>query len=127
MLSGDAGLSALVSDRIYPDVTDQKRILPYIVFELDSEQGTPHMTGVATLAQATVQFTVWAATSLSRTSVNDALRALLDAEIRQPFGGVDVSVIRNTNATDTKQPPDDGSQNWALGTFNDYEFWYLRT
>lgn len=127
VLAADGTLSALVGDRIYPDVADQKKILPYIVYELDSENGVPHMTGVAALAQATVQFTVWASTSISRTAVNDALRALLDGDIRQAFGGVDVSVIRNINATDTKQVADDGSQNWNLGTFNDYEFWYLRT
>lgn len=125
-LSGDAALAALVNERIYPDVADQRDNLPYIVYEVDSEEGVPHMTGTASLARTNVQFTVWAATSKSRSDVNDALRVLLDGRIGVTFGSAQIRVIRNTNAVDTKKVPDDGSQNWNRGTFNDYDFWYLR-
>lgn len=125
-LSGDAGLIALVSERIYPDVADQKDKLPYIVFEVDSEEGVHNMLGNAPLARTNIQFTVWAATSKSRSDVNDALRVLLDGKIGVALGAAQVRVIRNTNAVDTREVPDDGSQNWNYGTFNDYDFWYLR-
>lgn len=126
-LSTDPTLSGLVGTRIYPDEADQKDLLPYIVYEVDSEEGTPHMLGVASLAQTNIQFTVWAATSISRSAINDALRVLLDGKIGVTFGTVEIRAIRNTNAIDTKGNPDDGTQNNNFGTFNDYDFWYLRS
>lgn len=126
-LAADVPLAALVGDRIFRDTADQKTTLPYIVFEVDSEEGVHNMTGTASLARTLVQFTVWAATTLSRADVNDALRTLLDGTVNATsFGAATVRVIRNTNAIDTREAPDDGSQNYNYGTFNDYDFWYLR-
>ena len=124
-LSADATLAALVSDRIYPDVADQTKKMPYIVYEVDSEDGVKHMTGGGPLELTSVQFSVWAASPTERTAVNDALRSLLDNKIGLALGSANTRVIRKTNGVDTKEKPDDGSQNWSFGTFNDYDIWYL--
>ena len=124
-LSADAPLIALVGDRIYPDVADQKKKLPYIVYEVDSEQGVPHMTGGGTLELTSVQFTVWATSSASRSAVNDALRTLLDHKIGLALGSANTRSIRKTNGVDTQEKPDAGNQNWIFGTFNDYDIWYF--
>lgn len=127
VLSTDANLSTLVGTRIFPDVSGQLIKLPYIVYEIDSEEGVHNMVGTASLARTLVQFTVWADTPDSRSDVNDALRAVLDGTVNATaFGPATVRVIRNTNAIDTRDNPDDGSQNYVFGTFNDYDFWYLR-
>lgn len=124
-LSADVPLAALVSDRIYPDVAPQTAPLPYIVYEVDSEEGVHHMTGGGPLESTSVQFTVWASSSPSRSAVNDALRTLLDNKIGLALGSAETRVIRKTNGVDTKENPDDGSQNWNFGTFNDYDIWYI--
>jgi len=124
-LSADVPLAALVSDRIYPDVAPQTKKMPYIVYEIEDEDGVKHMTGGGPLESTGVQFTVWAESSGKRSAVNDALRAILDNKIGLALGIAETRVIRKTNAVDTQEKPDDGSENWNFGTFNDYNIWYI--
>lgn len=122
----DAGLSALIVDRLYPDIIDQKRTMPYITYQMESQEGVPHMAGVSGLARTEIQFTIWAATPESRSAVLKALRLLFDGKVRQTLGVVFVQISRNTGNIDTKENPDDGSQNAVYGTFSDYSFWHNR-
>jgi hypothetical protein len=126
VLSAEGTITTLVGDRIYPDRADQENPLPYITYQLDSEQGLPHMTGVADKARTLIQFNVWAASSESRSAVQDALRVFLDGKIRVTFGSVFIQSIRNTNNVDTTKDPIDGSQNFKFGVFMDFDFWHSR-
>jgi len=124
-LSADPTLSGLVGDRIYPDVAGQTKKLPYLVYEVDSEDGVGHMTGGGVLELTSIQITVWAKSSPERDAVNDALRALLNDKIGLALGSANTRSIRKTNAVDQQKKPDEGSQNWNFGTFNDYDIWYF--
>ncbi len=126
VVTADAGLTALIVDRIYPDIADQKKQMPYITYQMESQEGVPHMTGVSGLARTEIQFTIWAATAESRSAVVKALRLLFDGKVRQTLGTVFVQISRNTGNIDTKENPDDGSQNVVFGTFSDYSFWHNR-
>lgn len=125
-MNADSTLTALLVDRIFPDRANQTDSLPYITYNIRTELGVHHQTGVDGLALTEVQFSIWAASSESRQSVKDAVRDLFDGKIRQTFGSSFCPSVRNTSNTDTTDDPEDGSQNFAFGVFMDFEFWHQR-
>lgn len=126
VLSVEATLTALISDRLYIDVAPEKAPLPYVVFESPTELGVHHQTGVTEHAQTEIQFTVWAESGVKRTAVQNALREFLDGKQRVTFGTEFITIIINTNNRDTKEKPADGSQNWTFGVFMDFDIWHRR-
>lgn len=78
-LTGNAGLSALISTRIYPDAMPQGATLPCIVYQRIS---TPRTQGFGS-TQAVIasrprfQFSCWATTQASALAVCAALRTAL--------------------------------------------------
>ncbi len=125
-LSGSAAIGALVGDEIYPDRAPQDASLPYITYFVVSEEGVHYQQGVGDKARTNIQFTVWATSSESRSSIKQALRDEFDGQIRQSFGSSFCMSVRNTNNTDTTEDPDDGSQNFSYGSHMDFEFWHVR-
>ncbi len=127
-LRDDATVSALVGTRIYPDRADQNAVMPYITYIEIFNQGVHHLGGVKFLDLATYQFSLWAADSVTRTELEDAVRTLFDGEARL-FGTTiitDVTRTENTSKQDTTEDPDDGSQNIVYGKFMDFDFWHIR-
>lgn len=125
-MSAHVPLTTLVGDRIYPDAASEEEPLPYITYQAPIETGSHHQEGVNPLALTEIQFTIWAKNGVERSAVQKVLRELFDGKIRQTFGTVFCQSVRNTNNTDTKDDPDDGSQNFAFGVFMDFNFWHNR-
>lgn len=127
-LSGEATITALVNDRIFPGVADQKTPKPYITYQMDSDQGTHHLSGVSgnKLALTLVQFNIWGNTPDEVSAIETALRDFLEGTIRVNFGSAFVARAWNTNSVDTTEDPKDGSQNEDFGIFSDFNFWHNR-
>lgn len=126
VLSAHAPLTSLISDRLYPDAASEDEPLPYITFKAPIETGSHHQTGVNGLALTEIQFTIWAESGEKRSDIQKVLREFFDGKIRQTFGTVFCQSVRNTNNTDMKDDPEDGSQNFAFGVFMDFNFWHNR-
>lgn len=78
----DAGLAALVGDRVYPIKTPQRPTLPAVVYFRVSGVRTYEQQGPAALCSARFQFDVVARTYAEARGVGEQLRLAMD---RGPF------------------------------------------
>lgn len=76
-LSNYAGLSALVSDRIYPNLAPQSVTLPYVVYERVSGTRIRALNADTDLASPRYQFSVYSNSYLEAESVIEQIRAAL--------------------------------------------------
>lgn len=76
-LSGYAGLSALVSTRIYPFIAQQKSARPYLTYQRVSTVRPSAMAVDIGIAQARFQIDAWGDTYDSVKSVSEQVRAAL--------------------------------------------------
>lgn len=76
LLTGDAGVTALVATRIYPPASVQAPTYPALIYELISDVPSPTMTAVAGLDvyTARVQVTAYATTYAGARALADAVR-----------------------------------------------------
>lgn len=78
VLANDAGVSALVSTRIYPDRVPQAApTYPLIVVQLVTEESVVNMTGISGLGQSRVQVDYYAKTRLEAATGQEAVRLAL--------------------------------------------------
>ncbi len=105
-LSTHAGLSALVSTRLYPVVLPQGATLPAVTYmRVSTVQmrtfGDPRMGRTAR-----IQFTVWASTYASRLAVAQQLAAALEGYdgLMGGTGGVTVLAAQGENELDDYEP-----------------------
>lgn len=79
-LSTYAGLTSLISTRVYPLVIPQGATLPCLTYQRISTVRSPSLdsSGIGNeLSSARFQFDVWATTALSAKTITDQLRAAL--------------------------------------------------
>ena len=79
-LSGDAGLQALVAERIYPDVIPQNVVYPIIVYHQVSETASYSHDGDSNLDMSRYQFDCYDDTKAGARAIKDALRSLLSGK-----------------------------------------------
>ena len=77
-LTGQAAVTALVSNRIYQSRAPQNATAPYIVYHLVDDVGAGVMEGPAGLTTKRFQFVCLAATQRAAVIVADALRGVLN-------------------------------------------------
>ena len=77
-LTSDAGVAALVSTRIYPNVVPQDIALPAVAYQRISTTRVMAHDGPTGVANARFQFTVSASTYSSARNVANAIRTALD-------------------------------------------------
>ena len=81
ILAAATDVTDLTSTRIYDDAADQDPTLPYITaFKVDDVH-VHHMGGASGITEARVQVDVYAASSVSRFNVFDAVRNALDGYV----------------------------------------------
>ena len=112
VLSGDATVSSLVSDRIRPDVIGEQDDLPAIAyFVLSSTRHPDVCTGVADgLKRSVVQFSCWADTRDGASDLAEAVRSAL--------GGASTFDAVYQSETSTYE-----SDRKIYGLFVDYAIW----
>jgi len=76
-LTNDAGISALVSAKVYPVQLPQDVVLPAIVYFKVSGPRLHHLGGASGRAHARFQIDSWAATPLAAKNLADAVRSSL--------------------------------------------------
>ena len=77
-IQADAGLGALVGDRIYPLLVPQDVDLPAVAYQVISTDGTHTHNGTTPLVRATVQLALIGTTYQQAKAVRAAAKALLD-------------------------------------------------
>jgi hypothetical protein len=124
-LSGVSGLSALVDNRIYPDVAPETAGLPYIVHRIISADHVRHMIAASGFVGRRVQFDVYGTTALSVDNVFDELSAALEA-FRGEMGSDDLDILSSgiESERDDFIPPQDGSQVGKHRRSVDFNIWH---
>lgn len=82
-LTGYAGLTALISTRVYPFMIPQGATMPCVTYQrIDTPRTLSHGDSGATgtLARARIQFSSWAATLSSAMAIAEQLRAALNGK-----------------------------------------------
>lgn len=78
VLSADAGVSALVGDRISPVLRRQEEAIPAITYQRISTQDWYAHDGAQNLSRVRVQFNCYGPTTLVAEQVADALRTAIE-------------------------------------------------
>lgn len=110
-LTGYAGLTALVSTRIHPQVMPQDETLPAVVYQriVGTRVETMDQSGSG-VYRVVFQITAWSTTSVETWSVADQIEAAIDAA---SFNSIQLSTRADYDA-DTK----------LFGVSSDYSMWY---
>ena len=77
LLSGAAGVTALASDRVYPDLIPENKATPYIGFERTDAQPVTTLEGTVLAWQTNMVIACWADTRLQANALADAALAAL--------------------------------------------------
>lgn len=77
LLSGNAGVAALVSTRIYPDLVPEGKTLPYIGYERVSTEPVNALSGAQLGALVGLTVACWAGTRVAAEALADAVVAAL--------------------------------------------------
>lgn len=80
-LTADDGVSAIVDDRVYPNIAEPKAALPFITFQSIVTRPVRHLGGSSGIRDATIQIDSWAKSSPGATALAEAVVAAL-----KPFG-----------------------------------------
>lgn len=107
LLTAAAGVTSIVSTRIYATQAPQGSSLPVLVYTRDQgdrELGT-HMTGHTGLLRATYTLSCVGETLLAVRNLTKAVRVAL-----QYKSNADLRLVRVTNDQDTQEPPANGEQ-----------------
>lgn len=79
VLSGAAGLTALVGNRIYPDAIPEDAALPAVVYARASTDPVLSVSGQKFAETARLTLTAWAKTRASAAAVGDQIEAALQS------------------------------------------------
>jgi len=98
-LSNNAGVAAIVSNRIYPLVMAQKTTLPAITYQTTALRPDRGLDGNSGRMTATIQINAWAETHVEAKNLAEALRAALN-DYSGAMGSDTIQRSRVENETD---------------------------
>ncbi len=95
-LEAQAGLTALISTKIFPDEIPQGTALPAVMYITISDNKDHYLTGQSEQESPYIQFSVLANTKVSARAVADQIKLAL-SDYQGDMGGVYVQYIRLEN------------------------------
>lgn len=119
--TGFAGLTALVSTRLYPDRLPQNPTLPAVVYSRVSGDHGECMESADGLGEARFNFTAWATTKASAIAIREQLRLCFQSYVGT-LSGIAVTVHQ---AADTPDIWADGDDAFSAGI--DFLIYYAET
>lgn len=119
-LTGDAGISALVSTRVFQHQAPTSAALDRITFTRVANEHENHLLGGAGLSRTLYQIDVWAVSGKRALAIAEAIRASLDGFIGKLMGTVNVRYAFLNNERDSIEKPVDGSEDSVFRISQDY-------
>lgn len=125
-LQAHAGLSALISTRVYINRIPQGATLPLVVFQRISTSRiiTHDTSGLTDLASPKFQFDAWATTYASAKAITDQIRAALNGLITTVTIGAD-SVVIQAGIIDAERYNPELEEVGLERISSDYTVWHL--
>jgi hypothetical protein len=93
-LLANAGVSALIGDRMYPDIVKQNDTLPAVAISKISTRHEHTLSNFAGLAHVRLQFDCYSATRLQANQVAEAIRASGIVGVKGTTQGTDIRGAR---------------------------------
>lgn len=116
LLSNDAGVAALVGDRIFPDVSPQRTPSPFVVYSTVSSSSYRHVKGPSGRATPRYQFDCYAESRLDADRLATAVRIALEG-----FTGTVAGVAISRITFDNRQTGiDENAEPWLRRTILDF-------
>ena len=113
LLSGTAGVAALVGTRIYPVVAPQNATLRRITyFRVTDTPGYVFSTAAPKTGEPLFQVSCWGASYASAKAVAEAVKAVLGAYTSGTVGGVSVLAMYLEDERDLPSKPTPASTTW---------------
>ena len=124
----DGTVSGLVGTRMYSDVLPQSPTLPAIVSIVIATEAHEHLSGIANIAQATIQVDSYAETRTAANSLADAVRLALEKQGRGDNSGQFINEINLISGErHGVDAPQDGSARFRYITILDFLVSYRTT
>lgn len=127
-LSTQAGITALVSNRIYATVPPSSPTYPFITFQIFSNAPEHHMGGAAGLTVVKLQIDAWAFLVQEQQDISEAIRNELDG-FRGAMG-TELLAIRNCflETRNTFEEPDKQGKNLPVHRASlDFSIWHVES
>lgn len=99
LLSGDAGIVAIVGTRVYSDEAPQDLVLPYIVYQRISSGRQYSFSGYSNLENPRVQIDCYSSTKSGAVALCDAVVAAMRAATTFSTSGDDPQAMPPENGT----------------------------
>ncbi len=100
LLTNDAGVTAIISTRIYPNIALQGAALPHLVYKQLSGPRDEVMEGPSGLVESRFEMNCWSDTYSETRDLADAVRALLDG-YSGTADAVEIQAIHLVDESDT--------------------------
>jgi len=97
ILRDNAGVGALIDNRIYPAPAPDEIVVPFATYEIISNEPHDTKTGVSFLDRFRVQVDCWAKDASEAASISAAIRTALDRYTPGLVGTANVDGIRYEN------------------------------
>ena len=120
-LSAVAGVTALVSTRIYPDMAPQNAVFPYIVFQKLNTSPTDTKEGVSPLDKLLVQVDCYSNNYDNAHSLAAAVRTALDRYTGTINGHVVGKIIFSNDSSGSPQDVPTSTGSMIYWASQDYE------
>ena len=120
-LSAVAGVTALVSTRIYPDMAPQNAVFPYIVFQKLNTSPTDTKEGVSPLDKLLVQVDCYSNNYDNAHSLAAAVRTALDRYAGTINGHVVDKIIFSNDSSGSPQDVPTSTGSMIYWASQDYE------
>lgn len=127
-LVAQAAVTALISDRLFPNVAPAKTCSPYATYSLIVGVPEHHLGAAAGLTRSTFQITAWADTYLEAVALGDAIIGELDGMRNQTLGTTTPVAVKSVAVgaiRDTIDGPTAGEEAPAYGRQIDIDVWHV--
>ena len=121
-LEADATLTALISDRLYPDEVPQDDDLPAVFYMTVSDIKDQFLTVQSPLEAPNIQFTAYADTKAEAAEVADAIKASLN-DYQGTLSTSTVQYIQLVNELPSKYTTADGTKKFYTHDL-EYQVWH---
>lgn len=122
-LAANAGVSAIVSTRIYPHSAPQSATMPYIVYQRIDAVHEHHMRGASGMYHSRVQLDLYVSSYSGLIALRDVVRLALDGYVGDITVGSDIVRIKKCfldNDQEIFYPPEDATQKGIFRAILDY-------
>lgn len=126
ILKDAAGVAAIVSTRIYPQVIPQGGTMPAITYQRISGPRLRSLAGASTLAHPRFQINCWATTYKGASQLEDAVRAAFDDYLGTVLS-VGIQAVDLQDDGDMLEVAEEQRDRRRFGRRMDFEIWHVES